>query len=103
MSAEMDHRLREQGVLVGNGRDTERPWRHANLAMLPLDRPLDHVPMATLVHLKIEVPDNRGGKTLTLVWRCDKGKPCEDARAEILDQLVDSFLDAVMPIPGKER
>ncbi len=94
MSA-MDALLRRAGVMQAS--KAMAAFRGVNTALLRLDAPLDHVPAGTLVHMKIEVPDNRSGKLLELVWRADAGKSCEDARAEILEGLVDTFLDVTMP------
>lgn len=77
-----------------------REFRHAGRATQPLQEPLTHVPVGTLVTLKIEVPDNKSGKFYALGWRCgDNGLSLEEARAEICELLVDNFLDLIMPLP----
>ncbi len=68
-----------------------------------LDRPLDTVPANAEVRFSIYIPDNRVGRYLGLAWIAPRRMTVDEARADILDKLVDGFLDIVMPIPGKER
>ena len=81
--------------------DLPTGFQHIDAARQPLVAPLVVVPINTLVSMKIEVPDNHDGKFYALGWRCDRagGLPVDDARAEICELLVDTFLNLTMPLP----
>lgn len=61
---------------------------------------LDIVPANTRVHMVIEVPDNRGNKSLHLAWISDRSLSNETARKEIGQRLVRLFFDTTMPTGG---
>ncbi len=66
-----------------------------------LREPLTYVPHGTVVSMKIEVPDNAGGKLCHIGWVCTEaaGLTPQGARRQLLEELVGRFLDLVMPLP----
>ena len=86
---------------AGKAAPIPRTFHQHGRAYRDLREPLTFVPHGTVVSMKVEVPDNNGGKLYHLGWVCNEpaGLPPDEARQQLMELLVPRFLDLVMPLP----
>lgn len=103
MSRDIDPTMQRLIADMRSGKPAAVPRRFQqfNRALYMLRAPLSFVPQGTVVSIRIEAPDNNTGKYYTLGWCCEEaeGVPPEEARQQLMEQLVPRFLDLVLPLP----